>query len=142
MDNDAARAVMAGFLLGYAASIVFTGVVAVWIVRLRAESEFLGRALAPTLTPWHIAVPVSFFAFLGWTMLGMVAGVLLAVLEEAAPRGGLGSPNLIYTVIILASALLPAMPFLVLMRSCRRPIVLAVVGYAALFGWALPHLAL
>jgi hypothetical protein len=141
MDDNAARAVLAGFITGYTMGIVFTGAAAVLLVRLRRRFAVLEYAISPTLSPLAVAVPVSLMAFLLWTAVGMVLGVVFYALEDIAPRGGLGSPNLAFTMFVLASALLPTAPWLYLFRAVRQPLAAAIVFYIALFGWALPHLA-
>ncbi len=140
MGEGPARAVLAGFLVGYAAGIAFTAMAAIMLVRLRQRVRFLERAISPALSPVAVAVPVSLVAFLVWTAIGMVFGLIFDGLEDAAPRGGLGSPNLAFTLLVLGTGLLPAAPFFVLLGSFRRHLAVALVAYAGLFGWGLPHL--
>lgn len=142
MNESAARAVLAGFILGYGAGIVFTGVAAVMLVRLRGRYVFLERAIAPNLTPWHVAVPLSLVTFLAWTMIGSLFGLLLDGLESSAPQGGLASPNVLYTSVILATGVMLGAPLIVLARPFRVHFIIATIAYVGVFGWGLPHLAI
>src|SRR3990167_11541140 len=85
--------VFAGFITGYLMAVVFTGLGSVVLVRARARSAFLARAIAPNLTALMLAVPISIFAFLIWTAVGMVLGLLYRGAEANLPGAGLGSPN-------------------------------------------------
>ncbi len=140
MNDGAARAVLAGFIAGYAFAVVFTAIAAVLLVRLRSQVSLLAVAISPALSPWAVAVPVSLFTFLVWTLIGMVWGLVFYGLEDIAPRGGLGSPNLAFTLVLVGSAAALGAPWVRLLRPLRRPLVSLLVVYAALFGWGLPHL--
>ena len=71
----------------------------------------------------------------------MVLGLLYRGAEQNIPEGGLGSPNVLYTALVLSfgvSALV-----LIALTLRRLPWQVAVMGVAFVggFGWAMPYLA-
>jgi hypothetical protein len=74
------------------------------------------------------------------TAVGLVLGMALAGIEDRRPAGGLGSPNVAYTFLVLALAAVAVIPTLVL-APVRRYTIAAAAVFAALFGWAMPWLA-
>ncbi|MSQ62160.1 MAG: hypothetical protein EXR43_06255 [Dehalococcoidia bacterium] len=137
--NGAAEAALVGFMVGYGVAIAFTAAAAILIVRLRTQVRFLRERLAPWLTPMTVAVPVAGFAFLAWTAIGMGLGLAYYAMEQVAPRGGLGSPNLVYTMVIAGLALVLVAPWLVVAPALRRYLAVGVAVYIAAFAWLLPN---
>ncbi len=111
------------------------------IVQARSRVPYLAKAIAPNISAVALAVPISLIAFLLWTAIGMLVGLLYRYTLEEAPGGGLGSPNLLYTLLIISFAGLSLTAVVAAFR--RLPWQLAVVGlsFVALFGWVLPRLA-
>ena len=133
--------VFAGFISGFVLALISTPVLAVWMVRSRESSGFIARALPKGASPLIISVPAATFAFLLWTALGIVLGMLLIAVDERTSRGGLGSENLVFTLIVLLFAAVISRPPLALLRRARRVVVLHAVCFLALFGWLTPFLA-
>lgn len=133
--------VFAGFIAGYLMAVVFTGLGAVMLARSRARSPFLARAIAPNLTPVMLAVPISVFAFLVWTAVGMILGLLYRGAVANLPGAGLGSPNLAFTLAILLFALTNLGMMVMLLRRPNWPLVSMALTFIGAFGWMLPHLA-
>ena len=133
--------VFAGFISGFILALISTPVLVVWLVQSRGASAFIARALPQGTSPLIISVPAANFAFLLWTALGIVLGMLLIAVDERTSRGGLGSENLVFTLIVLLTAVVIFMPPLVLLRRARRVVVLHAVCFLALFGWLTPFLA-
>jgi len=133
--------VFAGFVCGYAVALLFTPLVALTIVNARSRIPYLAKAIAPNISAVALTVPISLFAFLIWTAIGMVLGLLYRGAEQNIPQGGLGSPNLLYTALVLSfggSALM-----LIALALRRLPWQVLVIGVAFVggFGWAMPYLA-
>ncbi|MFQ5879484.1 MAG: hypothetical protein ACE5IZ_04855 [Dehalococcoidia bacterium] len=133
--------VFAGFVAGYLMAIVFTGLGAVMLARARTRVSFLARSLAPNLSWVMLAVPISVFAFLIWTAVGMILGLLYRGAESNIPGAGLGSPNLVFTLAIVLFALANLAVVEVPLRRLHWPLVGMGLAFAAAFGWMLPHLA-
>jgi len=133
--------VFSGFVCGFALSIVATPPFAIWVLHARDRVPFIRNAVPPGMSITLLSVPISsFFSFL-WTGLGLIYGMVLFAAENAHPNGGLGSPNLLYTLFILLTAVIIFLPFYVLIPSARRLALFLVLTYIGLFGWATPWLA-
>jgi len=133
--------VFAGFVCGYAVALLFTPLVALTIVNARSRIPYLAKAIAPNISAVALTVPISLFAFLIWTAIGMVLGLLYRGAEQDIPQGGLGSPNLLYTALVLSFGVSALMLIALALR--RLPWQVAVMGLAFVggFGWAMPYLA-
>jgi len=131
----------AGFVTGYIMALIFTGLVALMLVQARSRLPYLAKAIAPNVSAVALTVPISLIAFLLWTAIGMLLGLLYRYTLEEAPGGGLGSPNILYTLLILSFAGLTLTAVVAAFR--RLPWQVAAIGlsFIALFGWVLPRLA-
>ena len=134
-------AALAGFVVGYAFSLLFTAFVSVMLVRARSNVPYLAKAIAPNISPVMLAVPVSMVAFLGWTLVGLILGLLYRGATDNLPGEGLGSPNWPFTLGVL----LAGVGFLGIVTYAWRRLhwqVLALTAaFVGLFGWAMPYLA-
>jgi glucan phosphoethanolaminetransferase (alkaline phosphatase superfamily) len=133
--------VFAGFVSGYIMALIFSGLAALMVVERRSRIPYLAKVIAPNLSPVALAVPISLIAFLLWTAIGMLFGLLYRYAMQEAPGGGLGSPNLLYTLLIMTFA---GLILTAIVASFRRlPWQVAVIGlsFIVLFGWVLPLLA-
>ena len=64
--------------------------------------------------------------------------MVLIAANNSHPNHGLGSPNLLYTLFILITAVILFLPFYALIPSARRLALFLTVTYVVLFGWATP----
>jgi len=133
--------VFSGFVCGFVMSIVATPPFALWVTKSRDDIPFVRNAVPQGMPLTLLSIPIASFFFLVWTGLGLVFGMLLIAANDSYPQGGLGSPNLLFTVIVLSTAVIVFSPFLVLVRSARRLTLFLALTYVALFGWATPILA-
>jgi len=133
--------VFAGFVSGYIMALIFSGLAALMIVQARSRIPYLVKAIAANISVVSLAIPISLIAFLLWTAIGMLLGLLYRYTLQEAPGGGLGSPNLLYTVLIISFGGLSLTAIVGTFR--RLPWQVAVMGlsFIALFGWLLPRLA-
>jgi hypothetical protein len=132
--------VFAGFVIGYALSLVLSPAAAIALVRSNNRTGFAQRVAPPGTNVVALAVVLHLAAVLVFTALGMVLGMALGGIEDRRPAGGLGSPNAIYTTMVIALACSLFVPLL-LLRPLRSAVIAAALTFAALFGWALPWLA-
>ena len=133
--------VFSGFVCGFVMSIVATPPFSLWVLRSRDDIPFIRNAVPQGMPLTLLSIPIASFFFLVWTGLGLVFGMLLIAANNAHPQGGLGSPNLLFTVIVLSTAVMVFSPFFLLVRSARRLALFLAITYVALFGWATPILA-
>ncbi|HLB26861.1 MAG TPA: hypothetical protein VJN32_04375 [Dehalococcoidia bacterium] len=131
----------AGFVVGYAFSLLFTAVAAMMVVDARSQVPFLSRAIAPNISAVQLAVPISLMAFVAWTLVGLLLGLTYRAARLNLAGGGLGSPNWAFTLGVLAASA----AFLAVVyygwRRLPRPVLLTAVAFAGAFGWGMPHLA-
>ena len=73
--------------------------------------------------------------------LGAVFAFLFVIIEKSSPGNGLGSPNLIYTGLVLLFTSMVALPVLILGRIMWRLYVWALASFALSFGWLIPYFA-
>jgi hypothetical protein len=133
--------VFAGFVTGYGMALIFTGLVAFMLIEARSRVPFLAKAIAPNISAIALTVPISLIAFLLWTAIGMFLGLLYRYALEEAPGGGLGSPNLLYTVLIISFGGLTLTAIVAAFRRLTWQVAVMGLSFIALFGWVLPRLA-
>jgi hypothetical protein len=133
--------VFAGFVSGYIMALIFTGLVAVMIMQARSRIPYLVKAIAANISAVALAVPISLIAFLLWTAIGMFLGLLYRYTLQEAPGGGLGSPNLLYTLLVISFAGLSLTAVVATFRRLPWQVTAMGLSFVALFGWVLPRLA-
>jgi len=133
--------VFAGFVCGYAIALLFTPLVALTIINARSRVPFLAKAIAPNISAVALTVPISLFAFLIWTAIGMVLGLLYRGAEQNIPQGGLGSPNLLYTALVLSFGVSALIIIALGLRRLPWQVLVIGVAFVGGFGWAMPYLA-
>jgi hypothetical protein len=133
--------VFAGFVCGYAVALVFTPLVALMIINARSRVPYLAKAIAPNISSVALTVPISLFAFLIWTAIGMVLGLLYRGAEQNIPQGGLGSPNLLYTALVASFGVSALVLIALGLRRLPWPVLVIGVAFVGGFGWAMPYLA-
>lgn len=132
--------VFAGFILGYALSLIIAPIIAIGMLRMNSESVVVQRIAPPGTNVVALMMVVHFGLMLILTALGLVLGMALGGIEDRRPDGGLGSPNLIYTLLVIALTFVLVIPTLVFPAVRRYSLGLAL-AFAGIFGWALPWLA-
>lgn len=133
--------VFSGFVVGYAFSLLFTAVAAVMVIEARSRVPYLARAIAPNISAVQLAVPISLLAFLVWTLVGLLLGLLYRAARLHLAGGGLGSPNWPFTLaVLLGTAAFLAVVYYAWRRLPGRVLVMTL-AFAGLFGWGMPHLA-
>lgn len=134
--------VFAGIVCGYALALLGTPLAAFALVRARADSPAIERMMPPGASLAAVAVILHGFALLTFTAIGMVLGMALHGFETSAPADGLGSPNRVYTIFVLAIAAIAVLPLATVVARWRAPLLAAGLVFAAVFGWVTPYLAL
>ena len=133
--------IMAGFICGFALSIIATPIAALSIVRARMTNPLM-RQIAPEGTSlMALSVVISVFILLMFTAIGLLLGLLLAGLENGSPAGGIGSPNLVYTAFILIATTIAVLPLSLASARLRLPLLGGGLAFIAAFGWFMPYLA-
>jgi hypothetical protein len=130
----------AGFVVGYALAIVAGGAGAIALIRSSERSGFAQRVAPPGTSVIALSVVIHFTAMLVLTAIGLLLGVALAGIDDRRPDGGLGSPNLAYTLLVVALVAVIVIPTLAVTRIRRIAIICGIASTVA-FGWAMPWLA-
>jgi hypothetical protein len=134
--------VMAGFVCGYALALIATPIAALAIVRARVRSARVQQIVPQGTSMMAVSVILHGFAFMAMTAVGIVLGLMLAGVEARSPAGGLGSPNRLFTALILAITLIAVAPIAIAVSRWRAPLLIGGVVFAVCFGWAMPWLSL
>ena len=134
--------VMAGFVCGYALALLVTPLAAIALVRARVSSPTLAQVVPQGTSLIAVSIILHVFAMLTMTAVGILLGLLLAGLEERSPDGGLGSPNQVFTVFILAATAIAVGPFALLFSRLRLLLLATGLLLVGLFGWFMPYLSL
>jgi hypothetical protein len=132
--------VLAGFVIGYAISLIVSPLAAWSLVSSNSRSGFAQRIAPPGTNVVALSAVLHFATVLLLTALGMVLGMALTGIEGRRPDGGIGSPNLIYTLIVVALAAVMIIPAIAV-PMLRRYALIGGIVFVALFGWAMPWLA-
>ena len=132
---------IAGFASGAFMAQVFIMVGCVmaffWLKRPSAGvSVMLAR-----FPPGVFVMAAVVFAYPAWGVVGIVLAFLFATLRDAAPGGGLGSPNMVYTAGVCVALVALAAPLIVLARRLWPGVVCIALAAVAIFGWMLPIFA-
>ena len=132
---------MAGFICGFALSVLVTPVAAISIVRARVTSPLMRQIVPEGTSLVAVSVVINLFAVLTLTALGLLLGLLLAGIESNNPAGGLGSPNRIFTAFILIITVAAILPIAIARARLRVPLLACGVVFIATFAWFMPYLA-
>ena len=130
----------AGFVIGFALSLAVAPLGAIALIRSNDRTGLAQRVAPPGTNMIALSVVVHFAAMIMLTMIGLLLGLLLAALNDRRPDNALASPNIAYTLIVLALTAVIVTPTLVV-PAIRRSTIAAALLFAAMFGWALPWLA-
>jgi hypothetical protein len=131
--------VFAGFIVGYALALVSTPILAMSLLKLRAESAVLARLFPAGTSATGLAVILHGGLMLTWTALGMLLGLLLLAMEGEG--SALGSPNAPFTLFVFGSVLAIVAPMFVLARPLRPLFAANAIAAVAGFGWLMPYMA-
>ncbi len=97
------------------------------------------RAIFARYRPATLAMAIVALAYPVWGIVGAVLGVLYIISVRQAPGGGLGSPNLVFTLAVVVATAILAAPFLVLLRQVVAGVVALALVCMGIFGWFLPY---
>jgi hypothetical protein len=134
--------VLAGFVCGYALALLAAPAMAIGLIRLRTRSDYLNQVVPPGTNVLALSVVLFGFAFIALTAIGMVLGMMLAGVEDSQPASGLGSPNALFTGLIVLLAAIAIAPLAIALPRWRRPLVTSGAVFVLIFGWAMPWLSL
>jgi cytochrome bd-type quinol oxidase subunit 2 len=132
---------LAGVVCGLVMGTVLLGA-AMYVLWSRGDiyerlSKSLPSGISPTL------VMLAFVAAVPPTsgLAGGLAGLLYNIAEDSAPDAGLGSPNMVFTAVVLGLVTAVALALLLARRKASPTALVVLAAVAVIFGWILPLLA-
>jgi hypothetical protein len=132
--------VFSGFVVGYALALALSPLAAIALIRSNDRTGFAQRVAPEGTNVVALTVVIHFSAMLLFTALGMILGLALVGIEDRRPHAGLGSPNVVYTLLVLALTAVIVIPTIAV-PAIRRYMLYGAVIFGAAFGWAMPWLA-
>lgn len=132
--------VFAGFVVGYALSLLVGPLAAVLIIRANKRAGFAQRIAPPGTSVIALSIVLHVAAILTLTAFGLLLGMLLDGIDSRRSDAGLGSPNVIYTLLVTALTAILVIPSAAI-PAIRRYAFAGALVFVASFGWAMPWLA-
>ena len=131
--------VLAGMSSGLIMALVFVSVGAITLFSIAKDpppgfKEFLERIPAGTIVIAGVAAAYPTGGFVGTIM-----AVLYYISTEAAPGGGLGSPNMVFTIAVIVITAMMVAPFMILIRRAFVGLLVVTIAFIGIFGWFMPY---
>ena len=131
--------IMSGAIIGLLMASVFITLGELMLFFLYKNRTPAMEPFFERVPPGHLAMGIVALAYPTWTGLGALFALLFLVSVREAPGGGLGSPNLVFTVAVVVMSLMLAAPVMYLLRRVIMGVVALTVIFIGLFGWFLPY---
>ncbi len=132
---------LAGVVSGLVMGTVFLGVGIYVVFANRDMYDRLSRSLPQGISPTVVMLGFVIGMPPLWSILGGIAGLLFWLVDNSFPNAGLGSSNLIFTVVILCLAALAILVMLIAGKRILRLGLIVSISFAGVFGWLMPLLA-
>lgn len=131
--------VLAGMSSGLIMALVFISVGAITLFSIAKDppprfKAFLERIPAGTIVIAGVAASYPVGGFVGTVM-----ALLYFASTEAAPGGGLGSPNMVFTIAVIVITSMMVAPFMILVRRAFVGLLIVTLAFIGIFGWFMPY---
>ena len=133
--------IVAGAFGGILMALVSTTVGSLMLFFLTKDPAPWFAALEERLSPMQMTMGLVILGYPMWALLGGMLGVLYWASTEASPSGGVGSPNLTFTVLVAVGSAVAIVPFVAVLRRVVAGFVALALCFAGIFGWLVPHMA-
>jgi hypothetical protein len=130
----------AGAVCGYLLAVVTSLFLARTLVTAPADGPLPGW-LTPNMSYPMIALGVFVVAFWIWPAIGLLVGLAYGAVSDDG-TSFLGSPNIYYTLVVLAVVIPQAAVACILMHRVDFWVIASIVALALTFGWLLPQLTI
>ena len=130
-----------GAVLGMLMASVFITVTMVSLFLVLKNRRERMMPVMEKYPPMTLAMGTVAVSYPTWAVMGGILALLYRVCLEQVPGGGLGSPNLAYTLAILGIALALAAPLAIVFRRMLIGVLTITLTFLAIFGWFLPYFA-
>ena len=135
--NNVVAGAASGFLM--ASVFVFAGAIMLFVLVKDPPPGF--APLFERLSPSSLALSGVILAYPTWAIIGAVMGLLYQISTEQAPGGGIGSPNLVFTLGVVVVSVMMAAPFVILLWRVVAGVLAIAVSFIGIFGWFMPFFA-
>ena len=131
--------ILAGLVSGLVMGLLFLGAIIIAFILNPRLPEHFAKRLPPHIPPMLVMLLIVMGVPPFWGIVGVIAGLLFKVFQDSFPGSGLGSSNLVFTLVALSFSVLLTIIGMVIRRHWL-PIMLCL-AFAGVFGWVLPLLA-
>ena len=76
-----------------------------------------------------------------WVVFGVALGLLYRAMEGVEPGNAFGSPNVLFTAIVVGATPILSVPPAILFRRVLVGVSVLAITFMGVFGWLLPLLA-
>ena len=128
-----------GAMLGMLMASAFIVVSMVSLFMFLKRNSAQAQSLFERRAPMTLAMAIVAVAYPTWAVVGGMLGALYRVSLAQAPGGGIGSPNLAYTLAVTLAAVALAAPIALLLRRALAGVLALTLAFIGLFGWFLPY---
>lgn len=133
--------IVAGVVSGLLMAAVFLVVVPLMLFFIFKSGPPWFLALTKRVSPMALMMGMLIFAYPTWAFVGVVLGLLLLGTEAVVPQDGLGSENLLFTLVVTVGAFVLVAPYVILTRRVTPGPAVLTLTFILVFGWVLPFLA-
>jgi hypothetical protein len=133
--------IVAGVVSGLLMAAVFLVVVPLMLFFIFKSGPPWFLALTKRVSPMALMMGMLIFAYPTWAFVGVVLGLLLLGAEAVVPQDGLGSENLLFTLVVTVGAFVLVAPYVILTRRVTPGPAVLTLTFILVFGWVLPFLA-
>ena len=133
--------VIAGAFSGLVMASVFVAVGPIMVFSIAKDPPQKFQVVLDRFPPLMIMMGLVAVSYPAWTLVGAFLGLLYWVSLALEPVSGLGSPNLAFTVAMVAVGLALAAAALLVIRRVAIWIAALAALFMVDFGWFLPLLA-
>jgi hypothetical protein len=132
---------IAGAASGFLMASMFIGAGMLMLFSIVKNPSPAFQSIFQKFSPAGIAMSVVVLAYPTWGIIGAAMGLLYKISIEQTPGGGIGSPNMVFTLGIIVVAVLMAAPFMILLRQVLSGVLAMAAMFVGIFGWFLPYFA-
>jgi len=132
---------IAGATSGLLMASVFVTAGPIMLFALAKDPSPFFRSLLDKVSPMALMMSLVVLAFPTWAVVGAAIGLVYRASITETPGGGMGSPNLAYTLAIVAVGVVGAAPIALLLRRVVVGVAVLTVTFIGVFGWLLPLFA-
>lgn len=131
---------VAGAIAGLLLLLAFIAVAPVMVFSLARDADHWAGPFIRRANPTTLMLGLIVLAYPTWTLLGGLLGLLYRLSVQQAPGTGLGSGNLAYSLLLTLTALVVAVPAMLLLRKVAFGVLVIALAFTGIYGWVLPFL--